>query len=533
MQSFPGPQYQELLKGENFQSFLSSYQEFIQVGNKKKTFAFWSSYIDMVEILLLFLRGIRESDWELHLASVRQMLPWVFAYDHINYSRYLPVYWLEMSNLSTTHPAVYQQCIEGDFAVQRSSNAFAKIPCDQTIEQTANRDSKTKGGFTGFSTSKGAVNRWIWSHHARGSITRECETMAGKGERSETRSDLLHSRMEHDKAAVEKIIDTINCMLNPFEYEPDELIHIASGVVATQDIQNDLQFANARGESELKNFCEQRLQTRKVEFFANMKKMNLKTFTSMSKKLKHHVHGKDITLKADRNLLARLVVIGRIRNINLQELLSYSLGPLPLSLANSQGSLVKTNKTNLLHALEGYAENPLVDNPIEGGIYIVDGMSFIQQLNINKLPGERTFFNLAFVILKRLVNIAKSNNSKEIHFVTDTYWQISIKNIERAKRAASGSQIRIHGQFLPQQWKKFLLNGENKESLIEFLDETWSKVSTPVLRGVKVFLAHNRKCHSFSPGKEASDMFIGVKTLYLTRRSRYSNLFACLFCSHH
>ena len=72
-------------------------------------------------------------------------------------------------------------------------------------------------------------------------------------------------------------------------------------------------------------------------------------------------------------------------------------------------------------------------------------MTLIQQLNINKLPEERTFLNLALVSLKKLVNRAKSNDSKEIRFVTDTYRQISIRNIERAKRAASSSQIRIHG----------------------------------------------------------------------------------------
>ena len=38
--------------------------------------------------------------------------------------------------------------------MQRSENAFAQIACDQTIEQTANRDSKTKGGMTGFTTTR-------------------------------------------------------------------------------------------------------------------------------------------------------------------------------------------------------------------------------------------------------------------------------------------------------------------------------------------------------------------------------------------
>lgn len=100
----------------------------------------------MVEILLLSLRSTREGNWSLHLASVRLMLPWMFTYDHISYSQYLSVYWLEMSDFLTTHPYVHQECLNGHFAVQRTENAFAQIACNQTFEQTANRDSKTKGG---------------------------------------------------------------------------------------------------------------------------------------------------------------------------------------------------------------------------------------------------------------------------------------------------------------------------------------------------------------------------------------------------
>uniref|UniRef100_UPI00358FFA87 uncharacterized protein n=1 Tax=Myxine glutinosa TaxID=7769 RepID=UPI00358FFA87 len=496
--------------------FATSYSQFIEACNKKQTFGLWSSYIEIVEVILLFLRGTREANWELHLASVRRMLPWVFAYDHLNYSRYLPVYWLEMSDLATTHPTIHQQCLEGDFAVQRSNNAFAKLAYDQTIEQTANRDSKTKGGMTGFTTSKRTVNRCIWSHHARGLIARECEAMAGKEEQSTTRSDLLQSRMKWDKADVKKIVDTTNSMVNPFDYEQDELIHITSGAVATQDVQNDMQTAYERGETEFTKLSRERLQTGEVDLFVSMKQMKLKTFTSMSKSVKRRVHGKDVSLKADRNLLARLVVIGRYRNINLQELLTYSLGPLPLPLANSQGSLVKTNKANLLHALESQPEKPLAETPIIGGVYVVGGMAMIQQLNVNKVPSQRTFLNISLAILRRLVKMAKANRSQEIHFVTDTYRQVSIKNAERAKGAENGSQLmRIHGQALPQQWKKFLSNGENKELLVEYLDETWTKVPTSELRGVKVFLAHGKMCHSFSPGKEVTDQVLKVEEPHL------------------
>ena len=503
--AFPQPEYHNMVSSERFQQFQASYDSFLEANSHKHTFAFWSSYCDMVEILLLFLRGTREGNWELHLASVRSMLPWIFAYDHINYSRYLPAYWLEMVDLVNTHPLIHQKCMEGEFVVQRSDMTFAQIACDQTIEQTANRDSKTKGGMTGFTTSKGTVNRWIWSHHARGAITRECEAMAGRGERSTTRADLLPSRMKHDRSAVLRIIETTNAMVNPFDYEEDELVHITSGVVASSDVQNDTRTAHDRGEAELIKLCEQRIQTGKVGLFESMKKLKINTFTKMSTMAKSKVRGQEILLKADRNLLARLVVIGRFRKIDLQELLTYSLGPLPLPLASATGCLVKTNKANLLHALESQAEQPLVEIP-KGGIHIVDGMATIQQLDIKKLPGQRTFRHLAEILLQRLVNRAKSNSSDEVHFVTDTYRNVSIKNAERANRAAGGSQVmRIYGQALPQQWKKFLSNGQNKESLTEFIFETWSKMATSDLKGVRVYLSHGSKCHVMSPGIAPDD----------------------------
>ena len=174
-------------------------------------------------------------------------------------------------------------------------------------------------------------------------------------------------------------------------------------------------------------------------------------------------------------------------------------------MASATGCLVKTNKANLLHALESQAEQPLVEIP-KGGIHIVDGMATIQQLDINKLPGQRTFRHLAEILLQRLVNRAKSNSSDEVHFVTDTYRNVSIKNAEHANRAAGGSQVmRIYGQALPQQSKKFLSNGQNKESLIEFLFETWSKMATSDLKGVRVYLSHGSKCHVMSPSIAPDD----------------------------
>lgn len=57
---------------------------------------------------------------------------------------------------------VYREFIEGKFAVQLSDfNPFGKVESDKVIAMTVNRDTKTAGGTTGFSTNNNAINRWI------------------------------------------------------------------------------------------------------------------------------------------------------------------------------------------------------------------------------------------------------------------------------------------------------------------------------------------------------------------------------------
>jgi len=46
--------------------------------------AFWMSCVDMVTTLLGLLSASREGNWDPHVARIRYMLPWCFAYDKIN-----------------------------------------------------------------------------------------------------------------------------------------------------------------------------------------------------------------------------------------------------------------------------------------------------------------------------------------------------------------------------------------------------------------------------------------------------------------
>ena len=116
---------------------------------------FWMQYVEMVEIMLGLLHADWEGNWYLHLACIRRMIPWCFAMDKINYSRYLSVYLHQMTHLEEVCPELHAHSLRGGFSGQRKQgNSFGRIAVYQTTEETVNKDTQTAGGTRGFSETR-------------------------------------------------------------------------------------------------------------------------------------------------------------------------------------------------------------------------------------------------------------------------------------------------------------------------------------------------------------------------------------------
>lgn len=102
--SFEDQNFEDYVKSPLFKEIVGDYQAYVnQRCAESELFAFWSVYLEMVQLLLLHLRATRTGNWDLHLSTVKSMLPWFFVTDRINYCRYASCYWLEMSILDQTH----------------------------------------------------------------------------------------------------------------------------------------------------------------------------------------------------------------------------------------------------------------------------------------------------------------------------------------------------------------------------------------------------------------------------------------------
>ena len=110
---------------------------------------------------------------------VPAMVPYFFAMDRHNYSRWLSVYLSDMKRLETKHPRVHQEFLNGDHVVSRSSTPFSQVSADMALEQSINADSKAKGGIVGISQRPRALQWWFLTSHVRAAITTSLKNMYG------------------------------------------------------------------------------------------------------------------------------------------------------------------------------------------------------------------------------------------------------------------------------------------------------------------------------------------------------------------
>ena len=247
--------------GELSQLFCS-YMHHIRQG-MGKLLQFWMSYVDMVETLLGLLRASQEGDWELHLSSISEIVPWCFAYDNLNYARYLSAYLHEMSHLPEEHPDTLEYLRSGGFSVQMiEDNPFGRIPVDQTCEETVNKTTQTSGGTKGFSLRPNTVCKFYSVAENRSTFLRQLKDMFHISRSSSQHKDLQPTRITRNESDVKSIISMLqNTWLNPFNPDRQDLVCLSTGKVGTPDVEHDMLQAKDIGETAYKAFREKRLQS--------------------------------------------------------------------------------------------------------------------------------------------------------------------------------------------------------------------------------------------------------------------------------
>jgi len=331
-----------------------------------------------------------------------------------------------------------------------------------------------------------------------------------------------HSNTVHKSSRPSEICRSLSDVANirlafkqfssPLSYKDsaENLYCLSSGLPASPEVAQDLLTYTEIGQTAADDFMTSRLVENQVKFHSPCGQ-NLKTFSSMAVTKVSTGKKKSIQLKAERNLLGTVLMLSQKYDIDLEKIFHYPLSPVPWSLATADGGLMKTDKSQLLHHLEGKVTVP-ADQELtftNKDVVIVDGNAVYQA--IAKAPP--TFGDLAAHIFHtRIPKVAI------LHFVTDTYVSGSIKDFERERRGSSTSFV-IGGPRTktPQDWKSFLQNSGNKTQLTQFLLSEWNTSQyAKHLKDRKLLFVNMQTCYCLSSNDGVNVTCVEVPELYST-----------------
>ena len=139
---------EDFLNDPLIRSVRDKYTHFIEDNQTSKTIMLWLQYMKMVEIALSFLKAERTGDWQLHLDTCRQMLPYFASPGHYHYFKSTYLYLQTMYQLPMTHPNMYEHFQNGLHVIRRSDHFWAGLSTNLVIEQTLMCALKSSGGLT-------------------------------------------------------------------------------------------------------------------------------------------------------------------------------------------------------------------------------------------------------------------------------------------------------------------------------------------------------------------------------------------------
>ena len=139
-------------------------------------------------------------------------------------------------------------------------------------------------------------------------------------------------------------------------------------------------------------------------------------------------------------------------------------------------------------AVERYSEN---------ACSICGGMGLLQRF---QPPAGATFVILA----DKIFDAVTSNPGRRVNAVFDVYFDVSIKNAERARRSSCPEGVK-YKNILPaypiKSWKKFMSIQTNKTEVVHFLVSQWTKSEyTSRLVNKVLYVTEGSKCWKLATG---------------------------------
>ena len=225
-------------------SSYTTYTEKTRSGEHGVTAQFWIMYIDYIDHYHSLERAIRTNNIDLYIYSMTPIINLFFSTNHVNYSRWLSKFQLDLLNIDDTHPGLRDILEDGVFSVRRTHHQFSRCPVDLILEQTVNADAASRQtGLVTATNNYGARLRWMLTKSSRAAFIGQVREMAGLTNKEDVTAELQPSRVRRDRRDLNKVMEHIKKSRNPFQIADSAqkiLVNLNTGKAASQTVRDCL-----------------------------------------------------------------------------------------------------------------------------------------------------------------------------------------------------------------------------------------------------------------------------------------------------
>ena len=278
--------------------------------------------------------------------------------------------------------------------------------------------------------------------------------------------DMRPAEVRNSEKIVNRAICAVKNFLNPFDVPDKQRLYcLSSGASVDSNVEHCVLTAETLGKEAKEKFVKDRLE-KKDHFFEPVKRMNLKTMSSAHKTGRvKSTKNKIIEFKQQSTVMINLLVRSQEGSaVDIEDLMTYPLTPVPFSIGTADGFMTKNDKSKGFDYLTKDIDSVQLP-PFDTTLTIEDGNALFYYMH--DLPG-----NFKEIVRKIFDLMGKNCN---VVFSTDTYLPNSIKAMERRRRGC-GEKLIVQGELTkrPADWKAFLTNDQNKKQLIQLILDIWS-----------------------------------------------------------
>ena len=248
------------------------------------------------------------------------MYPLFFITNHSNYARYMVRYHLNLLNMDEMYPGARSVLESCGLSVRRSDKTFCGTPVDLTLEQTINADAASRfTGIAAFTNSIQARKRWFLTRSMRTSVLSHLFKLPGLNQNEDAVKELRHHQIERDNCDLDKIIQIIKNMRNPFDQklEKNELYCLSTGRATSNETASELLHCLELGNKYTETFKAECFEN-SLRFVKPIARRKVKNFSGNAIKTKIKVKDNTIKeLKGTRDLFGRLLFLAAQNKVDL------------------------------------------------------------------------------------------------------------------------------------------------------------------------------------------------------------------------